>query len=77
MDGTFTEGWFTHPSQGLIRVFLKGGEWVFQCYTKNGQKALSKERPLDSWTWALSESAPGQLDLGLERIRIRGFRPGL
>ena len=57
MDGIYTEGWFTHPTQGLIRVFSKGGEWLYQCYTKNGQKALSKERPLDSWTWALSEAA--------------------
>ena len=64
MDGTYTEGWFTHPTQGLIRVFLKGGEWVFQCYTKNGQKALSKERPLDSWTWALSEAEQQDFRLG-------------
>ncbi len=55
MDGSFSEGWFTHPTLGLIRVFVKGTDWVYVCYTKNGQKALSKERPMDSWTWALSE----------------------
>ena len=55
MDGMFAEGWYEHPSLGLIKIYLKSGEWVYQCYTKNGQKALSKERPLDSWTWALSE----------------------
>lgn len=57
MDGTFTEGWFNHPNLGLIKIYLSSGDWVYQCYTKNGQKALSKERPLDSWTWALSEPA--------------------
>ncbi|MFH1019257.1 MAG: hypothetical protein V1782_01395 [Pseudomonadota bacterium] len=56
MDGTYSEGWFTHPNHGLIRVFNKGGEWVYQCYSQSGQKALSKERPLDSWTWALSDA---------------------
>ena len=57
MDGTFIEGWFNHPNLGLIKIYLTGGDWVYQCYTKNGQKAVSKERPLDSWTWALSEPA--------------------
>jgi hypothetical protein len=56
MDGTFKEGWYTHPSLGLIRIFVSGPEWVYVCYTKNGMKALSKERALDSWTWALSET---------------------
>lgn len=58
MDGTYSEGWFTHPNHGLIRIFFKSGEgeWVYQCYSQNGQKALSKERPLDSWTWALSDA---------------------
>lgn len=61
MDGTFTEGWFTHPNHGLIRVFSKNGGWLYQCYTKNGQKALSKERLLDQWVWALSEAADQDL----------------
>ena len=64
MDGTFTAGWYNHPTLGLIRVYLKGNEWVYQCYTQNGQKALSKERPLDSWTWALSEESPISDELG-------------
>ncbi|OGQ98437.1 MAG: hypothetical protein A2505_06425 [Deltaproteobacteria bacterium RIFOXYD12_FULL_55_16] len=59
MDGPHIEGWYEHPNLGLIRIFLKGSSWVFQCYTHNGQKALSKERPLDIWTWALSEQATG------------------
>ncbi|MFA7382166.1 MAG: hypothetical protein WC001_01810 [Desulfurivibrionaceae bacterium] len=57
MDGTYTEGWFTHPNQGLIKIFRNETGWYYRCYTKNGQKALSKERPLDNWTWALSEAA--------------------
>ena len=57
MDGSFAEGWYNHPNLGLIKIFLKEGrDWVYQCYTKNGEKPLSKDRPLDSWTWALSES---------------------
>ncbi|ADH85063.1 hypothetical protein [Desulfurivibrio alkaliphilus] len=55
MEGTFQEGWYTHPTLGLIRVFTSGSEWVYVCYTSNGRKALSRERPLDGWTWALSE----------------------
>ncbi|MFH7319168.1 hypothetical protein ACHHRT_01005 [Desulfurivibrio sp. D14AmB] len=55
MEGSFREGWFKHPTLGLIRIFIKGPDWVYVCYTSNGEKALSKERPLDSWTWALSE----------------------
>ena len=56
MDGTFKNGWYNHPSLGLIKIFLNDiSEWVYQCYAQNGHKPLSKERPLDSWTWALSE----------------------
>lgn len=55
MEGSYREGWFIHPNLGLIRIFIKGPDWVYVCYTRNGEKALSKERPLDSWTWALSE----------------------
>lgn len=58
MDGPYKEGWYTHPTSGLIKIFLNDQEWVYRCYTQNGQKPLSKERPLDSWTWALSEEAP-------------------
>ncbi len=57
MDGSYAEGWYKHPNHGLIKIFLKDGrEWVYQCYTTNGDKPLSKDRPLDSWTWALSEA---------------------
>ena len=62
MDGSFSEGWFNHPNLGLIRIYTKGAEWVYQCYTKNGKRALSKERPLDGWTWALSE--PSEMEYG-------------
>ena len=57
MNDTYTEGWFTHPNHGLIKIFLKNGSWLYLCYSHNGQKALSKERPLDRWIWALSEAA--------------------
>jgi hypothetical protein len=58
MDGSYTEGWYNHPNLGLIKIYVSGSQvWVFQCYTKSAQKALSKERPLDGWTWALSEPA--------------------
>lgn len=62
MDGTYEQGWYTHPNEGLIRVSQKDGEWVYRCYSVNGQRALSKERPLDSWTWALSQRAPNDFD---------------
>jgi len=57
MEGSYTEGWFTHPTIGLIRISQKNMDWYYQCYTRNGQKAVSKERPLDTWTWALSEAS--------------------
>lgn len=57
MDGRYKDGWYTHPNLGLIRIFLKDYDWFYQCYTQNGSKPLSKERALDSWTWALSEPA--------------------
>ena len=58
MDGQFKPGWYIHPNLALIKIFQKGPRWVYQCYTKNGQKAVSKERELDTWTWALSEQSP-------------------
>lgn len=57
MEGSYKEGWYHHPSLGLIRVFVSGSDWVYVCYTRNGKKALSKERTIDGWTWALSEPA--------------------
>ncbi|MBI5559175.1 MAG: hypothetical protein HY885_16250 [Deltaproteobacteria bacterium] len=55
MDGQFKSGWYIHPNLALIKISQKGQLWVYQCYTASGQKAISKERPLDQWTWALSE----------------------
>ena len=55
-DGTYEAGWFSHPNLGLIKIFLnKSSKWVYQCYAERGHKPLSAERPLDQWTWALSE----------------------
>lgn len=58
MDGQFKEGWYNHPNLGLIKISEKGSSWVYRCYTRNGQKPVSKERALDTWTWALSEKSP-------------------
>ncbi|MCK5232840.1 MAG: hypothetical protein KAR13_21380 [Desulfobulbaceae bacterium] len=57
MEGNYSAGWFNHPSLDLIKVFVSNQDWVYQCYTKNGQKAVSKEKTLDAWTWALAENA--------------------
>ncbi|MGM0680732.1 MAG: hypothetical protein ACQES8_00695 [Thermodesulfobacteriota bacterium] len=55
MHGEFQEGWYKHPSLGIVKIFRNGDNWVYQCYTTNQKKALSHERPLDTWTWALCE----------------------
>ena len=56
MQGNYESGWFEHPSLGLIKVFPNAsGDWVYRCYNQNGDKPLSKERPMDQWIWALSE----------------------
>lgn len=55
MHGEFQEGWYNHPTLGVIKIFRNGDSWVYQCYTNNKKKVLSKERPLDPWTWALCE----------------------
>jgi hypothetical protein len=55
MDGTFKDGMYSHPNLGLIKIFSKDGNWVYQCYTSNGQKPLSSPKPLDQWTWVMSE----------------------
>jgi len=60
MDGKFQDGWYQHPQLELIRIFQSGDSWVYQCYSKNGSRALSKERDLDAWTWALSQ--PTEID---------------
>lgn len=54
MDGQITAGWFRHPKLELIKVFENDKQtWVYQCYSESGKRALSKEKALDSWTWAL------------------------
>jgi len=59
MEGGCKEGWYEHQSMGVIKIFQnQNGSWVYQCYTSNGAKPLSRERPLDSWTWALSQKVP-------------------
>ncbi len=55
MDGTFKDGMYIHPNLGLIKIFIKDGDWVYQCYKSNGSKPLSAPKPLDQWTWAMSE----------------------
>jgi hypothetical protein len=56
MEGQTQEGWYNHPSLGLIKILKKGNNWYYQCYNTKGTKSLSKEKPLDQWTWALSEA---------------------
>lgn len=56
MDGAFSEGWFQHPNLGLIKIHKTSAQsWVYVCYTSSGSKAVSKERPLDAWTWTLCQ----------------------
>ncbi|MBW1792479.1 MAG: hypothetical protein JRJ14_09545 [Deltaproteobacteria bacterium] len=56
MEGPVKEGFYTHPNSGVIKIFQKeNGSWVYQCYTQSGQKAISREKSLDTWTWALCE----------------------
>ncbi len=55
MDGPFKDGMYTHPSLGLIKIFIKNESWVYQCYKSSGLKPLSAPKPLDQWTWAMSE----------------------
>lgn len=57
MNGPITDGMYNHPTLGLIKIFNKGGDWVYQCYNKIGTKPLSTPKPLDQWTWAMSEEA--------------------
>lgn len=54
MDGQFLPGWYNHPNLGLIKIYERSNKWVYVCYSNNGQKALSKERTIDQWIWALS-----------------------
>ncbi|MEW6428619.1 MAG: hypothetical protein AB1568_11355 [Thermodesulfobacteriota bacterium] len=56
MDGPMNPGWYSHPQQGLIKVFIKNGQWVYVCYSTDGTRALSRPRAMDAWIWALSEA---------------------
>jgi hypothetical protein len=61
MEGPYESGWYTHPNLGLIKIFSDKDQWVYQCYAENGHKPLSKSRPLDQWTWALSNRKEDEL----------------
>jgi hypothetical protein len=59
MDGQITAGWYRHPKLGLIKIFDNAKRnWVYQCYSESGMRALSKEKEIDQWTWALCDPAP-------------------
>lgn len=61
MDGQITAGWYRHPKLGLIKIFENDKRsWVYQCYSESGTRALSKEKNMDNWTWALCDRAPQQ-----------------
>lgn len=61
MDGQIIPGWYRHPKLGLIKVFESNARgWVYQCYSESGTRALSMEKSLDTWTWALCERASMQ-----------------
>lgn len=55
MEGNIESGWYNHPNLGVIKIFKKEANWVYQCYNSRATKSLSKEKVLDHWTWALSE----------------------
>ena len=58
MDGQITAGWYRHPKLGLIKIFENDKRaWVYQCYSESGTRALSKEKAMDTWTWALCDAA--------------------
>lgn len=59
MEGKITGGWYQHPKLGRIKIYENDKrEWVYQCYSESGQRALSKEKNLDAWVWALCFPAP-------------------
>ena len=56
MEGQMNSGWYKHPQLGLIKIYSNDRhEWVYICYSDSGTRVLSKEKPMDSWTWALCE----------------------
>jgi len=57
MDGQIVAGWYRHPQQGLIKIYLdESSSWSYQCYSESGARALSLKKPLDQWTWALCQT---------------------
>lgn len=59
MDGQIIAGWYRHPKLGLIKIFERNNRaWVYQCYSDSGARALSMEKSMDAWTWALCDPAP-------------------
>ncbi len=60
MEGSFEAGWYEHNTLGLIKIAYLDGKWIYQCYKSNGSKPISKKKPLDQWTWTMSETtSPG------------------
>ena len=55
MEGPFQPGWYYHNTLGLIKISQTNGSWYYQCYKSNGSKPISNKKPLDQWTWAMSE----------------------
>ena len=55
MEGPFQAGWYNHNTLGLIKISQVNGNWVYQCYKRNGSKPISNKKPLDQWTWTMSE----------------------
>jgi len=60
MDGQISAGWYRHPQLGLIKISIdESSSWTYQCYSDSGTRPLSKKKPLDQWTWALSQLDEG------------------
>ena len=58
MEGKIIAGWYQHPKLGLTKIFENDQQmWVYQCFSDSGQRALSREKEIDSWTWALCTPA--------------------
>lgn len=56
MDGQIAAGWYRHPQLGLIKISIdESNSWVYQCFSESGTRSLSTKKPLDQWTWALSQ----------------------
>ncbi|MBA3013737.1 MAG: hypothetical protein FP815_02160 [Desulfobulbaceae bacterium] len=59
MDGQISAGWYRHPKLGLIKIYQNNKQaWAYQCFSDSGTRALSREKSLDTWTWALCDRSP-------------------